>query len=98
MLPQFSGRYLTCFDENDFLMFFCLLHQVENFFYIFLTTIDRCHSGVAKFSASFSFNRKRNIVELEITQFSGKGCQKYVVSLESKSNQIHLFCRKIISI
>lgn len=37
-----------------------------------------CHTGVAKFNASFSFNRKRNIVELEITQYCGKGCQKYV--------------------
>jgi len=37
-----------------------------------------CNHGVAKFTASFSFNRKRNIVELEITQYNGKGCQKYV--------------------
>ncbi|XP_065647290.1 transcription initiation factor TFIID subunit 2 isoform X3 [Hydra vulgaris] len=37
-----------------------------------------CHSGVAKINASFSFNRKRNIIELEVTQCVGKGCQKYV--------------------
>ena len=29
---------------------------------------------------NFSFNRKRNIVELDITQQMGKGYQKYVVS------------------
>ncbi|XP_067032704.1 transcription initiation factor TFIID subunit 2-like isoform X1 [Acropora muricata] len=37
-----------------------------------------CHSGVAKFHGSFIFNRKRNIVELEIKQDMSRGTAKYV--------------------
>lgn len=37
-----------------------------------------CHSGVAKFHGSFVFNRKRNIVELEIKQDMCRGTAKYV--------------------
>ncbi|XP_048582004.1 transcription initiation factor TFIID subunit 2 isoform X3 [Nematostella vectensis] len=37
-----------------------------------------CHSGIAKFHGSFVFNRKRNIVELDIKQDLSKGTVKYV--------------------
>lgn len=44
-----------------------------------LTT--RSQSGCARFFGSFVFNRKRNVVELEIKQdLSAKGALKYVVS------------------
>jgi len=44
------------------------------------TVMDQwiCHSGITKFMGNFSFNRKRNIVELDISQEIGKGYQKYV--------------------
>lgn len=39
-------------------------------------------SGVVKFYGSFAFNRKRNVLELEIKQdYTSPGTQKYVVSL-----------------
>ena len=41
--------------------------------------LHSCHSGVAKFHGSFVFNRKRNIVELEIKQDMCRGTAKYVV-------------------
>ncbi|XP_031558269.1 transcription initiation factor TFIID subunit 2-like [Actinia tenebrosa] len=37
-----------------------------------------CHTGIAKFHGSFVFNRKRNIVELDIKQDLSKGTVKYV--------------------
>ncbi|KAK3736334.1 hypothetical protein QZH41_020807, partial [Actinostola sp. cb2023] len=37
-----------------------------------------CHSGIAKFHGSFVFNRKRNIVELDIKQDLSRGTTKYV--------------------
>ena len=38
-------------------------------------------SGCAYFNGNFVFNRKRNVVELELKQeLSGKGILKYVVS------------------
>lgn len=39
-----------------------------------------------KFFGSFAFNRKRNVLELEIRQdYTSSGTQKYVVSSESQS-------------
>lgn len=39
-------------------------------------------SGCAYFNGSFAFNRKRNVVELELKQdLSGKGVHRYVVSM-----------------
>lgn len=36
-----------------------------------------------KFFGSFAFNRKRNVLELEIRQdYTSSGTQKYVVSIE----------------
>lgn len=41
----------------------------------------RDQSGVVKFFGSFAFNRKRNVLELEIRQdYMSSGTQKYVVS------------------
>lgn len=41
----------------------------------------RDQSGVVKFYGSFAFNRKRNVLELEIKQdYTSPGTQKYVVS------------------
>ncbi|MEQ2168161.1 hypothetical protein GOODEAATRI_011550 [Goodea atripinnis] len=41
----------------------------------------RDQSGVVKFFGSFAFNRKRNVLELEIRQdYTSSGTQKYVVS------------------
>ena len=54
---------------------YCFLGKDINIF------VDQwiCHSGVARFNASFSFNRKRNVIEIDITQSAnGKGTQKYV--------------------
>lgn len=40
----------------------------------------RDQSGVVKFYGSFAFNRKRNVLELEIKQdYTSPGTQKYVV-------------------
>lgn len=44
-----------------------------------------CHSGIAKFHGSFVFNRKRNIVELDIKQDLSRGTVKYLVSLVMSS-------------
>ena len=39
-------------------------------------------SGVPKFYGSFVFNRKRNVVELELKQdYMSRGAMKYVVSV-----------------
>ena len=48
---------------------------------LFLNFMCSCHSGITKFMGNFSFNRKRNIVELDISQEIGKGYQKYVVRI-----------------
>lgn len=43
--------------------------------------VFRDQSGVVKFFGSFAFNRKRNVLELEIRQdYMSSGTQKYVVS------------------
>lgn len=43
----------------------------------------RDQSAVVKFFGSFAFNRKRNVLELEIRQdYTSPGTQKYVVSIE----------------
>lgn len=43
----------------------------------------RDQSGVVKFFGSFAFNRKRNVLELEIRQdYTSSGTQKYVVSFK----------------
>ena len=45
----------------------------------------RDQSGVVKFYGSFAFNRKRNVLELEIKQdYTSLGTQKYVVSFFPK--------------
>lgn len=45
----------------------------------------RDQSGVVKFYGSFAFNRKRNVLELEIKQdYTSPGTQKYVVRFFSK--------------
>lgn len=57
---------------------------------MFIITITLCtripillirdQSGVVKFYGSFAFNRKRNVLELEIKQdYTSPGTQKYVV-------------------
>ena len=44
----------------------------------------RSQSGCARFFGNFVFNRKRNVVELELKQDLGaKGALKYVVSVET---------------
>ena len=45
--------------------------------------------GVPKFYGSFVFNRKRNVVELELKQdFTSKGSMKYVVSVAVNINKV----------
>lgn len=45
----------------------------------------RDQSGVVKFYGSFAFNRKRNVLELEIKQdYTSPGTQKYVVRFFSQ--------------
>ena len=46
-----------------------------------------CRSGIAKFHGSFVFNRKRNIVELDIKQDMSRGTVKYLVS-ETVKNRV----------
>jgi len=47
--------------------------------------MSRDQSGVVKFFGSFAFNRKRNVLELEIRQdYTSSGTQKYVVSFKIK--------------
>jgi len=49
------------------------------------------HSGCASFTGSFIFNRKRNVVELELKQeTSGKGILKYVVGSHSQGSAAQL--------
>lgn len=59
-------------------LFFCTL----SFQYVkFPLQYFRDQSGVVKFYGSFAFNRKRNVLELEIKQdYTSPGTQKYVVS------------------
>ena len=45
-------------------------------------------SGCARFVGSFVFNRKRNILELDLKQeMAGKGTMKYVVSASKSLGQ-----------
>lgn len=51
----------------------------------------RDQSGVVKFYGSFAFNRKRNVLELEIKQdYTSPGTQKYVVRSIFHILPIHL--------
>lgn len=51
----------------------------------------RDQSGVVKFYGSFAFNRKRNVLELEIKQdYTSPGTQKYVVRSIFHIVPIHL--------
>ena len=43
-----------------------------------------CRGGIVQFHGSFHFNRKRNVVELELRQDPGRtGIARYVVSVVS---------------
>ena len=45
--------------------------------------------GCARFSGNFVFNRKRNVVEMELRQdFISKGSMKYVVSMNKRLHEI----------
>ena len=74
--PQFFHLYLPFgMGMNRFITI-----RIQSFFFkLPLPNFSSCHSGVAKFHGSFVFNRKRNIVELEIKQDMSRGTAKYVV-------------------
>lgn len=57
----------------------------------------RDQSGVVKFYGSFAFNRKRNVLELEIKQdYTSPGTQKYVVRSIFHLLPIHLSMMRTI--
>ena len=51
-----------------------------------------CRSGIARFHASFSFIRKKNLIELKLKQDIPRGSSKFVVSFyEPTVSTVHSF-------
>jgi transcription initiation factor TFIID subunit 2 len=53
-------------------------------------------SGYARFSCQFVFNRKRNIVEIELHQEVLTGCQKFVVQVTHLTQTIVSSCHRLL--
>lgn len=74
-LVKMSLKVITYYNES-FILFSTYSFQYAKIPLQFF----RDQSGVVKFYGSFAFNRKRNVLELEIKQdYTSPGTQKYVV-------------------